>query len=140
MARRFDPNKCSDDELSSIIEKVNKMSTNKKESPFCKHWDRSCGKSGYPQMKLDKTFHDRFSAQPYNPGHLLYCIENRQILNLDGHEMSHICHNKLCIKPAHFSYEPRAINKARDVCRSTNTCTTHRSYELSTSYVDCLLH
>ena len=138
MARRFDSNQCSDDELKFIVDKINRMSIATDDLPGCRRWIRSCGRSGYPQMKLGRAFYDRFSTQPYNPGHLLYSIQNMKILDVNGYEMSHICHNKLCIKPEHFSYEPRAINKARDVCHSSNICTSHRTYESGITYPDCL--
>ena len=44
------------------------------------------------------------------------------------HHVSHLCHNKLCLKLDHLSYEPAHINNARKVCQSTGECTGHRGY------------
>ena len=41
MARRFDPNKCSDDELNYITDKIYTMSTESADIPGCRSLDRS---------------------------------------------------------------------------------------------------
>jgi hypothetical protein len=64
-----------------------------------------------------------------------YMIFNRVFdLSNDMH-VSHICHQRRCINPAHLSYEPNNVNQDRHVCRSIvpAQCKTHQPFP------DCLL-
>ena len=42
--------------------------------------------------------------------------------------VSHTCHNKLCIRPTHLSYEPASVNNARKKCLFDGECTGHRGF------------
>jgi hypothetical protein len=48
--------------------------------------------------------------------------------------ISHLCHNNLCINPSHLSHEPGPVNKKRQICVNTNSCTSHDNYP------KCMLH
>lgn len=48
-----------------------------------------------------------------------------QKLNPQYH-VSHLCHNKLCIKVLHSSYEPAMVNNARKICKGGGECLGHR--------------
>ena len=66
-----------------------------------------------------------------------YMIFNRSRvfdLSKDIH-VSHICHQRRCINPAHLSYEPNHVNQDRQVCRSIvpAQCKAHQPFP------DCLL-
>ena len=41
------------------------------------------------------------------------------------HDISHICHNKMCINLAHLTREPHHINMARKQCCGTGICFGH---------------
>ena len=138
MDSHFDPNKCSDEEIQSLKDKIHKNSIHNGATD-CLEWTRSCGKSGYPQMKLGKIFNDRFKNIPYNPAHLLYCIQHTIILNNVSHEISHLCHNKRCISYEHLSYEPKIVNAGRDQCCRTGMCYTHVYYDWGIEYPKCIL-
>lgn len=43
--------------------------------------------------------------------------------------VSHRCHNPLCIKLSHLSYEPARINNARQVCKVEGYCSGHRGFK-----------
>lgn len=47
------------------------------------------------------------------------------------HDISHRCHEKLCVNPGHLSHEPRYINLRRDSCRKSKDkkCTGHGRYK-----------
>ena len=50
-------------------------------------------------------------------------------LDLDSDmDVSHRCHNSLCINPAHLSYEPRFINNNRMSCKGRRVCAGHAEY------------
>ena len=64
-----------------------------------------------------------------------YMIFNRVFdLSKDIH-VSHICHQRRCINPAHLSYEPNHVNQDRQVCRGIvpAQCKAHQLFP------DCLL-
>ena len=42
--------------------------------------------------------------------------------------VSHRCHNQLCIKPCHLSYEPARTNNARKVCKADGECRGHGKF------------
>ena len=42
--------------------------------------------------------------------------------------VSHLCHNKLCVKTDHLSLEPAVINASRSRCVSRNACLGHEGY------------
>jgi hypothetical protein len=115
-----------------------KMENNSKldEKTGCLLWERSSSSSGYPQMKLGKIFHNRFGGNPVNPAHIYFCITNNAILNKQGFEISHLCHEKKCINSTHLTYEPQYINAAREICKRDNYCHSHR--DQVQVYVQCL--
>ncbi|KAH3835674.1 hypothetical protein DPMN_109033 [Dreissena polymorpha] len=47
---------------------------------------------------------------------------------IDTMNVSHICHNKKCIKVEHLSYEPQSVNNSRKKCLATRECTGHHGY------------
>lgn len=49
-------------------------------------------------------------------------------------DVSHLCHNSLCVNFHHLSLEPRKINNARKVCHRKRQCQGHGN-----NYRDCLL-
>lgn len=48
-------------------------------------------------------------------------------------DISHLCHNRLCVNPEHLSPEPHSINNNRLVCKNDGDCHGHHGYK------DCLL-
>ena len=46
--------------------------------------------------------------------------------NLD-HDVSHLCHNTLCVKPSHLSHEERSVNAERSACVPQGFCVGHSS-------------
>lgn len=65
---------------------------------------------------------------------LSYFLNNNCIrLNPNTH-VSHLCHNKLCLKYAHLSYEPSVVNAQRNACHRERACFGHQGY------VGCILH
>lgn len=91
----------------------------------CLLWCRSCNSAGYPQMKLGKTFSNRFVAKPFSPVHIAYSMEFNVVLNKPNYEISHLCHNKKCINVYHVNYETNAINASRQACCREQKCYSH---------------
>lgn len=51
-----------------------------------------------------------------------------------AHDVSHLCHNKLCANADHLSHEPRGINNNRQSCVNVGLCSGHGNY------ANCMLH
>lgn len=49
-------------------------------------------------------------------------------------DVSHLCHNSLCINAAHLSYEPHPVNMLRRSCVNVGNCHGHGNYP------PCMLH
>jgi hypothetical protein len=61
--------------------------------------------------------------------HNIYPLEAD--INLD---ISHLCHNSLCINEHHLSMEPRYVNNNRIACKGNGACWGHEQYP------ECLLN
>lgn len=59
---------------------------------------------------------------------LAYFLRIKQSLDPYYH-VSHLCHNKLCLKFTHLSYEPALINNSRNSCKNDGECHGHRGYQ-----------
>ena len=136
MDSHFDPSKCSEEEIDSLKDKIHRNSVQNNAND-CLEWTRSCGKSGYPQMRLGQAFYERFNNIPYNPAHLLYTIQHKITLD-KGYEISHLCHNKRCVNYEHLSYEPKAVNAARNQCCHSRVCITHQYHDWGIVYPNCV--
>lgn len=42
--------------------------------------------------------------------------------------ISHLCHNKLCVKIDHLSKEPQNINNQRQICKNNGNCNLHYGF------------
>lgn len=62
----------------------------------------------------------------------LFC---RDSIILESHvDVSHLCHNSLCVAPGHLSAEPHSINNNRQGCKSKGQCGGHGPFP------NCLIH
>lgn len=66
--------------------------------------------------------------------HRLSVICSDQILVPANLDVSHLCHNGLCINRAHLVLEPHSVNNARKTCINTGECKGHLQYP------GCMLH
>ena len=119
----FDPRRVSVEEEDEILNKIMKNSS--MDINHCLIWERGVKRDGYPQMQLGLKYAARFGDRPYDPGHVLFCLENEIVLDTEGFHVSHLYHNKRCINPSHLVYEPGHVNKARAECVTRGVCVTH---------------
>ena len=70
-------------------------------------------------MRDRKLYKDERAAYIRKYVHHVAMLKKLQQIELDpGLEVSHLCHNKACIKPEHMTTEPNLINMARNACAS----------------------
>ena len=88
----------------------------------CRLWVKSVSKKHYPKMKIsiDGDRSDQFVHR------LVYFIEGHQ--DMDNHHVSHLCHNRLCVRRAHLNLEWSYINKNRDICKAVGECSGHTDH------------
>ena len=65
-------------------------------------------------------------------------LEQKQ-LNLGPNDVSHLCHNKLCVYTPHLNLESSQTNNARKSCVHSGVCSRHPKGD-NTFEPDCLLH
>lgn len=99
-----------------------------KECTGCRIWQKSVSSSGYPQIKV--TVHS-WGGKPQSVHRLVYFLSGGEIT--PGDQISHLCHNRLCVEVTHLSSEPPAINSQRNNCKTENNCAGHEPY------ANCLL-
>ena len=77
-------------------------------------------KYGVLNLKVD---HIRWRV--FHVHRLAYMAEHNDS-NLDAvSDCSHMCHNSLCINPAHISLENHSVNNNRQACKGTGVCSGH---------------
>lgn len=65
---------------------------------------------------------------------VVFALANPHLpLQTGSYDVSHLCHNRQCVKPEHLSYEPHSVNNKRLACKNEGECGGHRGYN------DCLL-
>lgn len=92
---------------------------------------RKAQKNGYGAMKYKNPFTGRWKCTTAH--RLSYMIAMRQ-LDIGDKDVSHLCHNGLCIRTDHLSAEPHNLNCDRVRCVNRGRCKGHGAYPL------CLLH
>jgi len=92
----------------------------------CLIWQKSISSNGYPQLKVTiKTW----GSRPVPVHRLHYMLHHKQHIAYDEeNEISHLCHNPLCIEINHLSLEPHSINLERKECKITGSCRKHNNF------------
>ena len=91
----------------------------------CLIWEGGTMSNGYPSIKAKRLNQPRFSISGHQ---FAYFLQKEQFLDTSL-EISHRCHNKLCVNYEHLSQETRSTNDKRNTCKSSGTCSGHADYE-----------
>ncbi|XP_041365081.1 uncharacterized protein LOC121380365 [Gigantopelta aegis] len=59
---------------------------------------------------------------------LAFMIDRGQCYIARGLEVSHLCHQQLCIAGKHLNLEPPSVNKNRNICKHIGRCKGHVGY------------
>ena len=140
MAWRFDPKQLTNDEREALEQKINKKVDNSHPSTHIV-WIGGHNGRGYPQMRVGKHLETRMGITcMINPAHIMYCLKHGIVLNTPQYEISHLCHAKSWINVEHINYEPRHVNKARQVsCAGKLVCTGHDMRDTGQIFPKCIL-
>lgn len=125
----FDPSLLTAVQKHTLTDKIHEK-TLYGNGEACDIWRASVNSSGYPQMKLGKDIEQITGChRPINPACLLYSIENSFVLlKHTDIRLSHLCHQKKCVKLSHIIMEPLATNSQRQFCAQSKVCTGHTVY------------
>lgn len=89
----------------------------------CYNWSGTSTTDGYGLCR----FMFRGKRAKVRVHRLVYFMSvNRPVLT--KMHVSHLCHNKLCVRPDHLSYEPQQINNKRLKCKNDGECSGHYAY------------
>ena len=94
----------------------------------CVLWTGCTDKNGYGVKRVlwpnGITTFERAHRVAYMADHQVTRFNIARI-DIDGHQLdvSHVCHNKLCMNAAHLCLERHSVNKERDHCKCIGRCT-----------------
>lgn len=122
----FDPSMLNERQKQSLVDKIN-TKTLFAEGEGCNIWRNSVNTSGYPQMKLGLEIASVTGGHwPQNPACIMYSIKQDYVLLRHTNiRLSHLCHNRKCLKQSHVVMEPLATNVQRNFCAQNRACTSH---------------
>ena len=95
----------------------------------CLIWKGGTMKNGYPAIRVKRLYQPAFSISGHQ---FAYFLQKDRFLDTRL-EISHRCHNKLCVNYQHLSQETRSTNGHRNTCKTSGTCSGHGHFQ------DCIL-
>ena len=94
----------------------------------------TCGKHKYGRFRFTNLISKKYQE---TSAHRAYFMISNRLPQLEPKteissqypsqifEVSHLCHNTVCLNMNHLSYEPRSINLSRKTCKLANDCSGH---------------
>ena len=116
-----------EDEREEILDEVEDEISPDSNIKNCVFWTGELDKDGYPQMckglpgrvRSSKIAVYRLIYFNAYPSHMFIKSPGKKI------EVSHICHDKLCINWQHLSLEYKITNRQRNKCKKYGVCLKH---------------
>jgi hypothetical protein len=96
---------------------------NSEEINNCLIWNKATNSSGYPQTKIKDPVTGKSGTMSVH--RFVYGLRSGDKLDKHDHQVSHICHNKLCIRFEHLCYETPSNNIQRKECLKKGACDHH---------------
>ena len=97
----------------------------------CILWNMTPNHNGYGVIKFKSPITGQY--QTVNAHRLSFMVFN-ETMDISGMDVSHLCHNRLCMLKDHLSAEPHAVNCSGVACCNRTKCQGHGQYP------PCLLH
>ena len=93
----------------------------------CTEWVGYCDREGYPVKRI--TWPDGKCTQA-RVQRLVMMVEKKCQLpycDINGHcmDVSHLCHNRACVKSEHLTFEAHYVNTGRRQCIALGSCLGH---------------
>lgn len=90
----------------------------------CHIWQGRTDTYGYGEVRIQF----RGARVCLKAHRVIFALSNKDIVLTESKDVSHLCHNRCCVKLEHLSYEPHSINNQRLVCRNEGECFGHHGY------------
>ena len=121
----IDPGKLSKDDIRQLFHRIDEKSCGPDADGHI-IWQKCTSADGYPRIRLGKDVEKKLGmTAAVNPANVMYACANKVQLCKQNYHVSHLCHYKLCINPAHLNYEPDHVNCQRDKCQKNKKCVLH---------------
>ena len=91
----------------------------------CILWIMTPRPSGYGVIKFKSPITGQYHTVN---AHRLSLMVFNETLDVDSLDISHLCHNRLCMLKDHLSAEPHSVNMSRVACVNRQLCEGHRPY------------
>ena len=120
--------------FKNILQDLKRNSTFLSCGHNCIEWNGACTESGYGRKRVSWPDGHKSIEKVHRLAFMSYNnILNDQLkkYNEFGQQLdvSHLCHNKLCINENHLIHEPHSINMDRKRCVSLGFCSkSHKPY------------
>ena len=113
--------------MEKLKKSINKHSEAQNYGLNCIEWQGCCDKDGYP---IKSVTWPGCKRKLWRVAWLVLVIQRKGSLpEVDGDgqplEVSHLCHNRTCIKPEHLTVEPHYTNTGRRQCVAAGRCLGH---------------
>lgn len=108
---------------------TNQFETHVKNVDDCEVWQGRMNISGYGEIRI--MFRGRRLCLKAH--RVMFALNSPDVTLTSDMHVSHLCHNRLCVRVQHLSYEPQLINNKRLVCKNDGECFGHYGYK------DCIL-
>ena len=90
----------------------------------CRLWQGGTNADGYGVIQIQvKAKWKKITCH-----RLAYIVHHQVDLSDTPLDVSHLCHNHLCVTPTHLSLEPHPVNNNRQACISAGQCMGHKQY------------
>ena len=128
------PNKMEEDDLEMWCKKIQKKLSNKSVlllAKGCRQWTGSTKARkgrGATYGRMNVRIPGSNSRIRMSVHRLAYIVQTKNLTLSREYDVSHVCHNSLCVNFEHLSLEPCSINNCRKACKKGRLCMGHGSY------------
>jgi hypothetical protein len=121
----------------SIIDGIRTRFNNKVNiTGHCHLWKAALD-NGYGVMKLKWPGYPSKRGYAYRISYVLNNLDKFPTFN-PVHQISHTCHNIICLNPKHLIHEDATVNAWRQTCHANGRCSKNYIDEARDSYRDCV--
>lgn len=104
---------------------------------------RMSSQYGLMNVKIESKFHDKRSCRIKPGAHVVvYFLKTNQVPEKGVFDISHLCHNSICVNYQHLNREPHFINMDRytSECKTKKRCTGHVDLCNEKVYPQCIIN
>ena len=118
--------------VTQVLTRIIQKTSNTEDCPDCLLWNGATYDNKYGKIRNPLRRHFENQPQFLRAHRLVYLFnhlddfQDRRLPHRDAHgnrlDVSHLCHNTLCIRSNHLVLEKQSTNNSRTTCRVENNC------------------